>query len=104
VGFTGFDRKEGILSIVDYINDGRRFCYFIDVGSYVPGRGYRPSIVVEGVAGQFPVGEDVDAWYWGRTYAEACEICRVKNERLGISESEAFQIVASSLSKAAEKV
>lgn len=78
--------------------DGR-YMYFVDPGFLVEGKGYRPSIIVEGVAGHYPNGQadGVEPWYWGFDLTVAKEIARQRNERLGLTPEDESAILASCL-------
>lgn len=84
---------------------GPRMVYFVDETMLVEGRGYRPSIVVEGEHGHHPTGDDDWGtnprarmpYFWGPTIKDAKEHARVQNERMGVSEKEAFEIVSRSM-------
>ncbi|WP_431921347.1 hypothetical protein [Nonomuraea jabiensis] len=76
-----------------------RKCFYIPPTAFVAGRGYVPSVVVEGEPGHTPLmgnGTCAEPWYWGMTYEAACEEAQRQNARLGISPSDAIEIVASS--------
>ncbi len=83
----------------------RRFVYFVPAEGYIEGRGYRPSVVFEHEPGHFPVGDwpyegkpGTNApWFWGHDYDKAVEMANEMNNRLGINEREAVEIVASSM-------
>lgn len=80
--------------------EGKRWCYWQDMDEHDK-NGYIPSVVTEGEAGHSPLRGDPDKhqtpWYWGKTYEEAKRICAQQNERMGISEQDAADIVASSI-------
>ena len=89
--------QEGI-DFVELVKD-RRWCYFIPAAQY-DDNGYIPSIVVEGVAGHFPLagnGVGSSPWYWGKTLDEAEQTARAKNEELGVSLQAEGNIVMSSM-------
>ena len=76
-----------------------RWCYWLDRSrkSDEPGT-YPVSVVIENHSGHYPTGGgDKDPlkapWYWNR------ETCRQANAERGISESDAFDIVCSSMFK-----
>lgn len=86
----------------------RRWCYYIPDNGFVPGKGYRVSVVIEGEWGHFPTGDlnwkasnHVEPWFWGTTYKEAEEFCAEQNQRLGIDVVEVWKIVCSSTVKQA---
>jgi hypothetical protein len=75
-----------------------RYMFYIPADALVMGKGYRPSIVFDGVAGHFPNGGgDVEPWYWGDTIDKARAIARKRNETLGLSEDDETRILASSV-------
>lgn len=91
----------------------KRFCYFIPADGFVPGHGFRVSIVVENEAGHFPTGDwPYDGkvnqrvpWFWGMTYEAACRIADEQNEKkLGLTKEDAFKILGSSIGAAARAV
>jgi hypothetical protein len=86
--------------------DERRWAYFIPTDAFVKGRGFRVSIVIEGVSGHFPTGDleslatkpdHKEPWFWGMTYAEAEQEAAEQNAKLGHDEKAIWQIVASSM-------
>ncbi|MFH0989849.1 MAG: hypothetical protein V1799_07525 [bacterium] len=80
------------------IAEGRKYCYYVPVTSYVAGKGFRPSIVFESEEGHYPNGGgDTEPWYWGEDYEEARRICDEKNAAMGISKAEEYGIVMSSI-------
>lgn len=87
----------------------KRFCYFIPAEAFVPGNGYRVSIVIENEPGHFPTGNwpyegKIDQrvpWFWGMTYEAACRIADEQNEKkLGLSKEDVFKILGSSIAAA----
>ena len=78
-----------------------RHCFAILPGQSHPERGYVPSLVVEGEAGHTPMlgqGELSQPWFWGTDHDEAKRICAKANqETFGLTETEAADIVASSI-------
>lgn len=77
----------------------RRWCYFIPLTAFIEGKGWRVSIVFEGIAGHFPTGGNgVEPWFWGDTYEEAEEAAALQNEsKLQLSATDVWKIVASSM-------
>lgn len=74
------------------------YMYWLDEGSLDPERGYRPSVVVENVAGHFPSGGgDVEPWYWGFDLELAKKIARERNARMGLSIEDEARIMGSSM-------
>lgn len=79
---------------------GNRWCYFVPLDSNYDGKGFVPSLVVEGIAGHVPMtgqGEHAQPWYWGNTYEDAVATCKNVNRKRGISELAAAEIVATSM-------
>lgn len=80
-----------------------RLCYYIPVDSYIEERGYRVSVVTEGEPGHTPTGDwpydgtGVMPYFWGHDLEQAKEIARKENQKLGLSEVDALQIVSSSM-------
>ena len=65
--------------------------------------GYVPSIIYENEDGHYPlVGKDESSepWVWGKTLEEAEAIAKSMNEKRGISEDEANEILLLSFRKA----
>ena len=68
------------LKSIDELFATRRFCYFIPIGEFVEGQGYRAAIVFEGEPAYYPTGdwpyegrpEQKLPWFWGPTYEAAC--------------------------------
>lgn len=78
------------------------YMYYVDAGSLVEGKGYRPSIVIEGVAGHYPNGGgDVEPWYWGYDLDKAQAIAKDRNKRLGLTNADMIRITASSMTATA---
>jgi hypothetical protein len=78
-----------------------RQCFYTPEDQFVEGKGFVPSLVTEGEAGHKPLvgsGYLSEPWYWGMTYEQAKETCRTENARLGLSEADVSDIVASSIS------
>jgi len=78
-----------------------RFCYWIpeDQNPETYG-GYVPSCVKFGIAGHFPMTGQGDLsipWVWGKTLADAKEICKKKNIGMGLTEKDVDAIIASSM-------
>lgn len=85
---------------IEAMNAGRRWCYAIPLNAYKDANGIVPSLVVEGVAGHFPMrGKDDRSapWYWGKTRDEAERICERVNAQRGISPAEAQRILDTSI-------
>lgn len=64
--------------------------------------GYVPSVVIENDPGHRPLlgnGRGATPWIWGQTLAEAQQTCQEANAKRGISEEEAFRIVASTFKR-----
>jgi hypothetical protein len=82
----------------------RRWCYYVPATSFdEENGGFVPSMVEEGVMGHRPMtgrGEGAAPWVWGSSLEEAREVCRAANERMGITEDDAAEIVASSMTGA----
>ena len=75
-----------------------RFCYYIT--GLRDSNGYIPSVVYENEAGYRPMigwGKGSRPWYWGKTRDKAEEVCRAKNEEMGISEEDEKVIVTTNM-------
>lgn len=80
----------------------QKLCYYIPIDGYVEGEGYRASIVIEGEPGHRPTGSTTGMhkarpYFWGHDYETACEIAQEQNKRLGLTEDDITQIIASSM-------
>ncbi len=83
-----------------------RFCYYIPTDAYIPGHGYRVSIVVEHEAGYRPTGTwpytgavgEALPYFWGHDYDDATHEAIAQNARMGLTERETDLIIASSMS------
>lgn len=82
----------------------KRWCYYVDETMNRDGKGFIPAIVVEGEPGYRPQGDPKAdgvtaplAYRWGKTFTEALAICNNVNACRGISESDMFDIVGSSM-------
>lgn len=75
------------------------YMWFIGAGSFVPGKGYRPSLVIEGVAGHWPYPDDegVEPWYWGKDLFEAIAKAGRRNRGMGLTDADELRIFESSL-------
>ncbi len=82
------------------------YCFLVTETMYVEGKGYRPSIVIEGEPGHYPNGGgDVEPWYWGHDIETARGCCDKKNAAMGLAREDVDRIIASSMrSDAAEPV
>jgi len=76
-----------------HILDGRRWCWYVEPCNVDTDGNYIPSIVVENESGHFPARD----WKWGKDFNIACQAAKQLNERRGVSESEALDIVGSSI-------
>lgn len=86
---------------------GRRFIYWIDPCGWQQGEGHRVSLVVENESGHFPTGGfghgDPYPWYWGdpidceKSLREAKKTAREANQKIGITEEAALEILSSSI-------
>jgi len=82
----------------------RRWCWYIAPAQDPKEHGgFVPSLVREDEPGHRPMTGDPaklqTPWIWGNTLTEAQEIARQQNERLGITDDDAADIVASSMRK-----
>jgi len=77
-----------------------KMCYTILPTQYEEGKGYIPSLVIDGEHGHRPLtgqGEFAEPWYWGPTLEDAERIAAQKNAEMGISPKEAMQMVLRSM-------
>lgn len=82
-----------------------RICAYIPLNGFIEGRGYRVSIVEEGVAGHTPTGTwpyegkpgQQLPWFWGDDYEQAKRLADEYNARLGLTPQDALDIVTSSM-------
>jgi hypothetical protein len=77
-----------------------RFCYTILDSSRAEDGQYIPVAVYEGKPGYYPMtGSDELAapWKWGNDYNKALKTAKEMNERMGLSEEEVDNIIASSM-------
>lgn len=81
---------------------GKRYCYYIppDQDPSLHG-GYVPAIVIADEWGFYPLSGDPEQfqtpWLWGMTLKGAEAIAKQRNERLGLTDKDVFEIIASSL-------
>lgn len=66
--------------------------------------GFIPSLVTEGEFGHVPLSGDPtkfqSPWYWGKTFEQAEAFCiKTNRETFGLDETEAANIVASSMAR-----
>ncbi len=75
-----------------------RYMWYINPASHEEGKGYRPSIVIEGECGHFPNGGgETEPWYWGDDLEQAEAIARQRNARMGLTEADETRILMSSM-------
>ena len=82
--------------------DQKRQCYYIDPDQDRDRHGgYIPSLVVEFDAGHSPMLGDgspfSQPWVWGKTLEEAQAVCVSANAERGVSESDAWEIIMTSI-------
>lgn len=76
-----------------------RMAFYVNEYMHTP-HGYVPAIVFENDPGYYPMmgkGEFSQPWYWGHDIAKAKQIAVEANAKLGLTETEADQIVFSSM-------
>jgi hypothetical protein len=82
-----------------------RRVYFIPVDGLVEGEGFRVSVVTEGEPGHTPTGTwpysgdpgETAPYFWGDDYKKACAIAREQNAKMGITQEDELEIIASSM-------
>jgi hypothetical protein len=81
-----------------------RWAYYIPETAFVPGRGFRVSIIVEGHDGHWPTGDlnfkapnHVEPWFWGMEYRDAEHEAATQNAARGLSEQDVFDIYMSTV-------
>lgn len=86
----------------------KRVIAYIPATAWVKGKGHRVSFVTEDEAGHSPNGStpeggQVEPWYWGdekdcaKSYDLAKKTAREYNQKRGISEKDAMDILCSSM-------
>lgn len=81
------------------MNDRKRFCLYVDETMHTP-NGYVPVAVTEGEAGFSPMtgnGAFAQPWYWGHDIEKAKAIAADSNAKMGLSEKDVSDILASSI-------
>ena len=77
------------------------FCYYINPAQDPDEHGgYVPSMVRRGESGHFPMlgrGAYATPWIWGKTLAEAENVCEQQNIKLGLNPNQVNEIIASSM-------
>jgi hypothetical protein len=76
-----------------------RYCFWIPPSPH-DDSGYVPAMITEGKPGYTLMqgsGESAEPWYWGQTRQEALAIAAEANLRLGLSDEDVADIIASSL-------
>jgi len=77
------------------------WCYWIsETQDPAKHGGYVPSRVDWNVLGHWPMtgrGEGSAPWVWGKTLAEAQEVCRKANADMGLSDRDVDRILCSSM-------
>lgn len=82
----------------------KRWAYYIPVEAFVPGKGYRVSVVIEGEHGHFPTGTASEPpWFWGMTYAEAEAKAAETNDEIGLSTKDVWAIVGPAMFPASSR-
>ncbi len=72
--------------------ENKRIAFFV-LENQVNDKGeFKALIAVEGVKGYYTTD-----WFWGTDFATAEAIADARNDRMGISISEAFKIIASTM-------
>lgn len=81
------------MNVQQLMEAGRRYVYWLDLSVPAVDGKHRVSLVFENEPGHFPTGSGgyKAPWYWSE------ETCKLKNEQLGYSEEEVFEIVSSSM-------
>ncbi len=90
---------------IDELMSTKRWCYHIPREAFVEGRGWRVSIVIEGVKGHYPTGDlnfgkssHVEPWFWGDgSYEDAEQFCAEQNQKLELDVSDVWAIVMSTM-------
>jgi hypothetical protein len=82
----------------------KRYCFYVDETMNPDGKGFIPALVTEGEPGYTPMGDYRSdgirkplPWRWGDTIEVARATVIRENDSLGISESDAHEIVLSSM-------
>jgi hypothetical protein len=83
----------------------KRIVAYIPEDGFIKGYGYRVSFVEEGTAGHMPTGDwpytgapsQKMPWFWGENLEVARQLAKEYNAKLGVSEEDAFKIVAQSI-------
>lgn len=82
----------------------KRACYVIVAEEFVPEKGFRACVCIEGEPGYRPTGDwpytdasQVYPYFWGGDLSEAEQIAEKQNERLGLSKLDVARIVASTM-------
>ncbi|MFG1995252.1 hypothetical protein ACGFJ7_35285 [Actinoplanes sp. NPDC048988] len=87
-----------MLMVITAAKSGRRQAFYIDETMRTE-HGFIPSIVTEDTPGHTPLsgsGPQSSPWFWGHDLASARRIAATANARLGLSDSDVRDIVASS--------
>lgn len=82
-----------------------RTCVFVDATFYVEGEGYRVAVARESEPGFHPTGDwpytggvgQKRPWFWGPTLEDAQKRCKEYNARLGLSATDAENIITSTI-------
>lgn len=92
---------------VDELMATRRWCYTIPREGFVENRGWRVSIIIEGIKGHYPTGDldfgkshHVEPWFWGDvndSWETAEQTCAEQNQKLGFDVADVWMILASTL-------
>ena len=86
-------------------DSAKRIMYYIPDDAYIPDRGYRVSLVLEGEAGHRPTGTwpyrgragETLPYFWGHDIAEARAAARRINASMGLTEDDEVAVLASSM-------
>jgi len=79
---------------------GKKWCYHIITDCLADDGEHIPVLVIENEPGYYPMkgnGSCVASWKWGKDYNKACEVAKVMNKEMGVSEREAERIIGTSM-------
>ena len=94
------DLRDALADDDDDEEPSPRRCFYVPADAYVEGKGFVPSLVIEGEAGHAPLsgnGDFAQPYYWGSTYDEATAHAAAENARIGLTPDDVTDIILSSM-------
>jgi len=84
--------------MIDLTN--KRYAFTLVEEQRAQSGGYIPCIAIEGETGYYPMsgqGEFAAPWDWGKDRELAQKLCDERNEKMGLSKKEAWELIAGTM-------